>query len=271
MAGSAALFRSHRVCGECVVDIRCVQIRSSSESRFVQANEWIASRHNQPTLHSFHRTFIMNSFKTSTLAKGIAAACLAAGLATPAVAQFLTSNPLGTPDDGLACRNTPNAYIGSQSGGAFFCKRTKIAATVLTCVEPGFLTKVIREGPNGGGKDICAAPGRNYTSNGPLFGTENTDYKFFVVDNAKVATMLANQRRDEAAALGVTESEVDAKSLASEIAINKLGSEDKLQVTVEFATFAKPVGGLIGNQGPVGGLPTTVNSTSAFVPKALPR
>lgn len=213
----------------------------------------------------------MNSFRTSLVAKSIAAACIAAGLAGPAVGQFREApNLLGTPDEGLRCRSTPSAYTGSQSANTFFCKRTKTVNTVLQCPEPGFPTKVIREGPGGGGKDLCAAPGRVYTSNSPLTGTEGIDYKFFAVDSAKVATVLANQRRDEAAALGVPEPEVDAKSLTSVIALNQIGSEDKLQITVEFATFAQPVGGLIGNQGPVG-LPATATSTSAFVPRPLPR
>jgi len=142
----------------------------------------------------------------------------------------------------MACVSAPNLYTGSQAGNTFFCKRSKTVNQALTCTDSRFPTKVIRQGPNGGGKDICAAPNRVYTSNDPLIGTEGIDYKFFAVDSAQVSTIVANQRQQEATALGVALNEVDATSTNSQITVNQTGSEDKLTVTVEFFTFPKTVG-----------------------------
>jgi hypothetical protein len=194
-------------------------------------------------MNPFHKSLIAAAAIASTLS-AFALEAPTGPIGGPA-GPIVINIPNGSPNDGMACRSTPNAYSGSQSGNTFFCKRNKTVNAVLQCLEPGFPTKVIREGPGGGGKDLCAAPGRVYTSNSPLTGTQGIDYKFFAVDSAKVATVVANQRRDEATALGVAEAEVDAKSLNSAIALNQIGSEDKLQITLEFATFPRPVGGVL--------------------------
>lgn len=188
----------------------------------------------------------MNSLKTLIAAALATSAFSATAIDAPSGpigGPVVINLPNGSPNDGEACRSSPNAYLASLSGNTVFCKRTKTVNQALTCADPRFPTKVIREGFNGGGKDICAAPNHVYTSNSPLTGTEGVDYKFFGVDSAQVGTIVANQRRDEAAALGVSQTEVDVKSLTSVISINQLGSEDKLQVTLEFATFPKPVSG----------------------------
>jgi hypothetical protein len=213
----------------------------------------------------------MNSFKTSLIAKCIAAACFAAGLASPAVAQFREAPNGGSADDGVQCRSAPNPYTGTLSNLRFLCKRTLNANQALTCSEPGFPTKFIREGPGGGGKDVCAAPDRFYPANVPLTGTQNTDWKYVVVGPAQVSTIVANQRQREASAMGLNLSDVDAKALSSEVVVNHTGSEDRLKVVIEFATYAVAApGGLIGNQGPLG-LPATVNATSTFQPRPLPQ
>lgn len=194
----------------------------------------------------------MKSLDTSLLGKSIAAALIAAGLAGAAVAAtspfnggiIATPDIPNTPDNGMACRTSPNAYVGSLSGNTFFCKRIKIVNQALSCTEPGFQTKVIRQGPNGGGKDICAAPNRNYTSNSPLNGVEGVDYKFIGIGSTQVGTIVGNQRQQEATENGLALNEVDAKALTSEIVVNHTGSEDKLKVTLEFSTFPRTQGGL---------------------------
>jgi hypothetical protein len=195
----------------------------------------------------------MKSLDTSLLGKSIAAALFAAGLAGAAVAAtspfpggiIATPDIPNTPDNGMACRTAPNAYVGSLSGNTFFCKRIKIVNQALSCTEPGFPTKVIRQGPNGGGKDICAAPNRNYTSNSPLNGVEGIDYKFVAVGSTQVSTIVGNQRQQEATENGLALNEVDAKAVTSEIVVNHTGSEDKLKVTLEFATFPRTQGGFL--------------------------
>lgn len=195
----------------------------------------------------------MKSLDTSLLVKSITAALFAAGIAGAAVAAtstfpggiIATPDIPNTPDNGMACRTSPNAYLGTLSGNTFFCKRTKVVTQALSCTEPGFQTKVIRQGPNGGGKDICAAPNRNYTSNSPLNGVEGIDYKFIAIGSTQVSTVLGNQRQQEATENGLALNEVDAKALISEIVVNQTGSEDKLRLTIEFATFPRTQGGFL--------------------------
>ena len=66
--------------------------------------------------------------------------------------------------------------------------------------------------------------------------------------------------------MALTLDQVDGRALSSAIVVNhpNFGSEDRLQVNLEFATFAIPApGGIVG--GPVVTAPTT-----PFVPRALP-
>lgn len=213
----------------------------------------------------------MNSFQTPLITKSIAAAFVAIGLCASGVAHSTLDNN-STPDDGVQCVTAPKAYTGSLVNNRFFCKRTTGGFTKeLKCTEPGFTTKFIREGSGGGGKDVCAAPNRSYPTGVPLTGTPGIDYKFFVVDNNQVNTIVATQRQVEATANGLPLSAVDARVVSSEIDINNSGAEDKLKVVLEFSVYATPApGGIVGNQGPIG-LPATANSTSAFVPRPLPR
>ena len=215
----------------------------------------------------------MNSQKLLFAKTLVAAALGAAGLGASGVAYSITANN-GSPDDGVQCVTAPKAYTGSLVNNRFLCKRTTGGFTKeLKCTEPGFTTKFIREGSGGGGKDVCAAPNRSYPTGVPLTGTPGIDYKFFVVDNNQVNTIVATQRQVEATANGLPLEAVDARVVSSEIDINNTGSEDKLKVVLEFSVFATPApGGIIGNPSPIGGLPGTVTtSTTPFVPKTLPR
>lgn len=214
----------------------------------------------------------MNTLHKPLFAKTlVAAAIAAAGLSASGVAHSLT--PVnGSPDDGLQCPVSPKAYTGSLVNNRFFCKRTQGFNKEAKCTQPGFATKFIREGPNGGGKDVCAAPNRSYPSNVPLTGTVGIDYVFLAVDSAEVNTILTTQRQAEATANGLPLSGVDARVVSSEIVVNHTGSEDKLVVQIEFSVFAQPAPGgiVVGNPGPVG-LPASGSSTIPFAPKPLPR
>jgi hypothetical protein len=191
----------------------------------------------------------------------VAAAITAGGLAASGIASSATVG--GSPDDGMQCRSAPNAYTGSLNNLKFFCKRTLNANQELSCSEPGFATKFIRQGPGGGGRDVCAAPNRSYPANVPLTGTEGIDWKYVAAGATQVSTIVANQRQREATAMGLTLNEVDARALSSEVDVNHTGSEDRLKVVIEFATFAVPAAGgvVIGNPTPAGG---------SFVPRPLP-
>jgi hypothetical protein len=205
----------------------------------------------------------MKSLKTRLLIKSlIAAAIVAGGFAASGVASSATVG--GSPDDGMVCRTAPKAYIGSFVNNKFLCKRTQNHGQPLTCFEPGFATKFIREGPGGGGRDVCAAPNRSYPSNVPLTGTEGIDWKYVAVGPTQVSTIVANQRQFEATAMGLDLSAVDARAVSSGIVVNQTGSEDKLTVTLEFATYAVPAAGGIVIGGPV------VTSPTPFVPRPLP-
>jgi hypothetical protein len=254
---------------------RCVQIRSSSESGFVRSNEIVVSRHSNPTLHSSHRKFIMNSFKTSLIARSIAAACFAAGLASPAVAQFRALNILGTPDDGMVCRA---GYTGVFDGKSLKCSKTSKITVQLVCADPGFNKYVARvvAGGTQQGEDVCIKSGGQvkFDSDDSIGGgtnfTKGTDWELAKADKVKIDEKTAARDLEEAAAFGGTAADVE--TVAGEPVFNRQanGIIDNASVTLTHFTFAIPTGGLVGNQGPVS-LPATANSTSAFVPRPLPR
>lgn len=218
----------------------------------------------------------MNSLQKLLLTRTLLAAAVSiAGLSASGVAWSAVQ--AGSPDDGMQCRSAPTPYTGSFVSNKFFCKRTLNASQALTC-PPAFPTKFIREGPNEGGKDVCAASGRVYPANVPLTGTVGVDYVFPTVGSTQVSTIVANQRQNEATALGLTLADVDAKALTSAIVINHTGSEDRLQVNLEFATYAVPapgsvLGGPLGNpvsNTPLGSATSSGSSTIPFSPRPLP-
>lgn len=217
----------------------------------------------------------MNSFKTSPIAKGIAAACLVSGLASPAVAQFATPNVLGTPNDGMVCRN---GYTPNFNGTSLKCSKTSKIAVQMICPDPGFDKYVARvvAGGTQEGEDVCAKSGGkvNFDSDDRIGGgtdfTKGTDWVVAKPDKVKIEEKTVARDLEEAAAFGGTAGDVE--TVAGETVFNRQanGIIDQASVTLTHFTFAKSTGGLVGNQGPIG-LPATVNSTSAFVPRALPR
>jgi len=199
----------------------------------------------------------VKTFAAAVATLGFVAAAIAATpvlVPGPVILPGPVIFPNGSPNDGMACRSAPNAYTGSQSGNTFFCKRTKVVGQALSCADVRFPTKVVRvpniAGDTTGGKDVCLAPGRFLSSNDPLTGLVlNQDYKFVEAGSSQVPTIVSTQRQNEATAMGLPLVEVDAKVLTSSVAVNAgVGGEDRLQATVEFATFPKTVGLTIGQR-----------------------
>jgi hypothetical protein len=216
----------------------------------------------------------MNSFKKLLLTKSILAAAIAAsGIATPAIGQTsrLQANILGTPNDGMVCRS---GYTPSFNGTSLKCSKIGEITVALACLEPGFTDKVVRVSAGGtpNGLDVCDKPGGvTITSSNNISNfVKGSDYTFAKQDDAQIAVRAANQRQTEATALGVALGEVEVEVGTAVTDTTSGDSTDKSKVPLTFFTFAKPAGGLIGNQGPIG-LPATANSTSAFVPRPLPR
>ena len=179
------------------------------------------------------------------LAKSLVIAGLAAGgLAGTAFGQQLAVPNLGgTPDDGMQCRSTPNAYAISLSGDKVFCKRTKTVTFALDC-DPlsKFKNKVIRTSSTD--KDVCVRDNFVVTSSGPLGGVEGQDYKFIIVPAVQIASTIASEDQAEAAAMGLSAGQVDTREVSHTVLINAgSGSADRGQVIVEFTTFPIPVGG----------------------------
>jgi hypothetical protein len=213
----------------------------------------------------------MNSFKTSTIAKSIAAAGFAAALASPAIAQFKASTPNlpGTPNDGMICRS---GYTPNFTGTALKCSKTGEIKVALACLEVPFTTKVVRAVGSLGsaeGLDVCDKPaGITITADTDLRNlSKGNDYVFAKQDDAQIAVKAESERQAEATALGVAVNEVEVEIGTAVTDKTSGDATDKSKVPLTFYTFAIKNGGL---SGPVG-LPATGNSTSAFVPKALPR
>jgi hypothetical protein len=215
----------------------------------------------------------MNSLRKLLLAKSILAAAVASsGIAAPVVSQAITV--AGGPASGMACRT---GYAADFSGTNLKCKKSGSITIALICAEPNFPTYVNRvaSAPDGG-KDVCARdPSKPayvaISSNGPLPGS---GWVYAVIDTAKAATRVVKAGEEEAVALGLPASGVQTVQSISfpDVNAGAGGVKDVSHTQLIHYTFAVPVGGpiVIGNPGPVG-LPATANSTSAFVPRPLPR
>jgi hypothetical protein len=211
----------------------------------------------------------MNSFKKLLLVKSIFAAAVAAGSAGPAAAQT-TFNAAGTPDEGMVCRA---GYSQLFSNNKFLCQKTLDLKVALGCNDPRFPNKVVRASAAPGtpnGLDVCdKAGGVTITATNDIRNfNQGSDYVFAKADDAKIAERIANQRQQEASALGLSLSQVDAKFERALTDTTSGDSEDKSSVLYRLYTFAIPTAGAI--QGPIG-QPATVNSTSVFAPRPLPR
>lgn len=215
----------------------------------------------------------MNSLKKLLLAKSILAAAVASsGIAVPTIGHAITA--VGGPSAGVVCRT---AYTAEFSGTNLKCKKSGFISIALICAEPNFPTYVNRvaSAPDGG-KDVCARDPNKpayvaIASNGPLPGS---GWVYAVIDTAKAATRVVKAGEEEAVALGLPVSGVETVQSFSfpDVNAGAGGVKDVSITRLTHYTYAVPVGGpiVIGNPGPVG-LPATANSTSAFVPRPLPR
>ena len=224
----------------------------------------------------------MNSLKKLPFAISLLAVAVAAsGVSTLAIGQTartLEPNVLGTPDDGSVCRS---GYGTSFSGTVVTCNKSISISTDLTCPNPPFTKYVIRAATDGSdrtnGQDICIKDnGINIGTTDTLNGlTESVNggpgqYAYALANATKLAERVSNQRQAEATALGLSLSQVDTKVVFTRVNVNANGLKDNADSQVQLYTFVVPNGGVLGNTGPIG-LPATANSTSAFVPRPLPR
>ena len=215
----------------------------------------------------------MNSFKTLLLAKCIAAACVAGGSINPAVAQIVL-DASGTPNDGMVCRA---GYVAAFDGKSLKCSKTSRIIVELSCAEPGFDTYVARARAGGtpDGEDICTKSGRREVvidSDDPLGDgrgfTKGVDYVSAKPKQVMVDQKIAERDREEATAFGGTTADVETVAADPVMNRNVSGIFDRASINLTHFTFAIPTAGRI--QGPIG-QPTTVNSSSAFAPRPLPR
>lgn len=211
----------------------------------------------------------MNSFKTSPIVNSILGFAIAAvGLGTPTIGHAAT---VGGPASGMIC---PTGYTPSFNGSNLKCSKISEIKVDLACLDSQFPIKVVRV-PAGGtpnGLDVCDKPGGVQVTSANDISNFNrgSDYVNAKQDDAQIATKAGNQRQAEATALGVSLGDVEVQIGTAVTDTTSGDSTDKSKVPLTFFTFAVRTGVLIGNQGPVG-LPATANSTSAFVPKPLPR
>lgn len=221
----------------------------------------------------------MKSLKTLLVSKSIIAAAIAASsLAAPAIAQTtaaITANIIGTPNDGVVCRS---GYRASFDGTNLKCLKNSSVILKLSCDNPR-LSQYVSRSPQAlnetaGGADICIPANGNIGPTDSLQGLSqgpNGAYDFAKVNMTTVASEVAKASQTEAAALGVPASSVETVQSITFPQLNTIrGVKDESATQINHFTFAIPTGGLVGNQGPVG-LPATANSTSAFVPRPLPR
>jgi hypothetical protein len=223
----------------------------------------------------------MNSFKKLLLTKSIfAAAMVVGGSAVPAFGQTarLESTILGSPSGGVVCRAGYSSDF--SSGTALKCRKSSSVIINLSCDNPRFpkylaRARVSNSNKGANGEDICvfqdSTIGPTDTLNGLPESTTGTNgqWEFAKVNMTTVAAAVTTADQTEATALGLPASGVETLQSITFPKVNEAGIRDKSATQITHYTFAVPTGGLVG-QGPIG-LPATVNSTSAFVPRPLPR
>jgi hypothetical protein len=188
----------------------------------------------------------MKPRNTLLLITSIATAVAGLGLVAPAMGQ-LTSNQLGTPDDGMVCRA---GYNGALAGSAFKCQKSRIVALELNlkCVNPTFPNYVTRAKYSGGtsdGQDICIkSQGVQFDSDDPI----TSDYPvggawvYAAVDPTELNSGVANLHRDEARALGLEARDVDLTTTTTMRRDTGNNNRDTVMVSVWYYTFAIPTG-----------------------------
>ena len=211
----------------------------------------------------------MNSLKTLLLTKSLIVAAIAtSGLSASGVAMSATV--LGTPDDGVSCRA---GYVGSFDGTRLKCSKVKVVHVPLRCLDSRYQNYLVRAvvAPTGVGRDFCLKDkvvlGTNDPLTGLTLGTETVlgDYVHANFDPAEVAAKVTAEDAAETTAQGNPDGGVDTIAGTATIDLGGAGgNKDRANTTLTFFTFA------IVKPGPIG-LPATVNSPTAFVPRPLPR
>jgi hypothetical protein len=191
----------------------------------------------------------MKTCNTLLLITSIAAAVAGFGLVAPAMGQ-LTSNQLGTPDDGMVCRA---GYNGALAGSAFKCHKYRIAGLELNlkCVNPTFPNYVTRAKYSAGtseGQDICIKnQGVQFDSDDPITSEYPVGgaWVYAAVDTGELNTGIANLHREEARTLGLEARDVDLTTTTTMRRDSGNNNRDTAMVTVWYYTFAIPTGGAV--------------------------
>ena len=219
----------------------------------------------------------MNLLKKLLLTKSMLAAAVAAcALTAPTLSHSLTPNPVSGPSAGVVC---PAGYVGAFDGTRLKCSKVKVVNVPLRCLDsryPNYLVRAV-VAPTGVGRDFCLKNGVVLGTNDPITGlvlgtaTVLGDYVHANFDPAEVAAKVTAEDAAETTAQGNPDGGVDTIAGTATIDLGGAGgNKDRANTTLTFFRFANPAGIVIGNQGPLG-LPATVNSPTAFVPRPLPR
>jgi hypothetical protein len=215
----------------------------------------------------------MKSIKTLRFTRSVIAIAVAVAVAGVATNSIATTAPniSGTPDDGMVCRN---GYSPVFSAGNIKCLKSQVITVQLECFNPKFPTYVNHSSTAGihPTSDVCTKDPNSPTYVAITVATPLTNltesingspgvYELAKVNPATVATRLSNLDQSEAAALGLSASNVD--TVASSTTVKRdatLGVKDNADVLVTHYTFAVPTAGIV-----IGPLPTA----STFVPRPL--
>lgn len=216
----------------------------------------------------------MNTFQKARFSSSIVAAAIAAaGLSAAFVSQAAT--PVGGPTAGMVCRT---GYTPAFNGTALTCSKAATFELALVCLNPTFPNYVIRIGRAGSEEDICVRNDVVITSSQSLENVpistngSSGSYMFATFDPVALANLITTKDGAEAAALGLSPTEVDTRAGTVVVRPNgRAGGKGEAQVPMTFMSFAVPNSIVIGIPGGPVGLPSTANSTTPFVPKALPR
>jgi hypothetical protein len=190
----------------------------------------------------------MQSRNLSLLIKSLAVALTGLGFSAAAFGQSnIIANQLGTADDGMICRS---GYTASFDGSRFKCSKAQVITVALTCTNPTFPTYVTRASgapgtPNG--RDICTRSTVSVGSTDSVVNlVQGQDYVLAAVDNTTVTNRTNTADQNEAAALGLSVSEVDTNAGTPSIVLNGgVGSKDNATVQLTHFTFAIKTGGII--------------------------
>lgn len=167
-------------------------------------------------------------------------AVLSALAASPLAAQQLTSNQIGTPNDGVFCRA---GYAPSFNGSSLLCTKTLSVTLNLQCPSqfPNYVVRAVSSPGTPDGRDLCTRAAISIGSTDAVGGlVPGRDYIKADVPQGSVDSAAAATETAEEAALGLSPSEVEGAAQTPVIDTNASGSRDKGRVGVRLYTFAAP-------------------------------